>query len=125
MWAGSFLVAFKMDLAKKLQQSERSLISTQLEASPLQEPINYRTSSLSFSEKLTSLVKGPERLWSTTLLAMTAALLAVVGGYTIAYPSSSLEDLQNITGGRAIKNGSTFEDVYGVSKTIIFIMKKL
>ena len=107
-----------MDLAKRLQQSEKSLTSTQLEASPLQEPINYKTSSLSFSEKLTSLVKGPERLWSTTLLAMTAALLAVVGGYTIAYPSSSLGDLQNMTDGRAIKNGSIFEDVYGVSRSL-------
>ena len=112
-----------MDLGKrmKLQQSEsQRLGSTQLEDSPMVEAINYKR-SLSFSQKVAAMVTGPERLWSTALLASTAALLAIVGGYAIAYPSSSLINLKNMTNGRSIKNGSILENLYGVSSTIILL----
>ena len=113
----------EMDLGKrmKLQQSEsQRLASTQLEGSPMVEAINYKR-SLSFSQKVAAMVTGPERLWSTALLASTAALLAIVGGYAIAYPSSSLINLKNMNNGRSIENGSILENLYGVSSTIILL----
>ena len=70
----------------------------------------------------------PERLWSTSIIAMAAALSALVGGYVVGYPASSLLDLQNTTiiGDRRFLN-NTSADLYGVSQdSIIFkIFKNL
>ncbi|XP_003389392.2 PREDICTED: facilitated trehalose transporter Tret1-like [Amphimedon queenslandica] len=55
----------------------------------------------------------PERLWSTSIVALAAALSPLVGGYALGYPSSSLINLSNMTHNRSLVNGSVLVDTYG------------
>ena len=60
-------------------------------------------------------IKGPQRLWSTTIVALLAALTSLFAGYTLAYPSSALIDLNKLNDSRIFKHGSSLEDIFGVS----------
>lgn len=115
---GRYLIVAPDDLiimSNNLQYSISS--STQLETKPLIQSQRYSHPS-SFIGKLSLLCKGPQRLWSTTLIALVAALTALIGGYTIGYPSSSLIDLDKLNGSRAIKNDSVLANLYGVSLSV-------
>ena len=60
-------------------------------------------------------IKGPQRLWSTTVVALLAALTSFFAGYTLAYPSSALIDLNKFNDSRVFQRGSSLEDIFGVS----------
>ena len=60
-------------------------------------------------------IKGPQRLWSTAIVALLAALTSLFAGYTLAYPSSALIDLNKLNDSRIFKRGSSLEDIFGVS----------
>ena len=60
------------------------------------------------------LKKNTPRKWSTFLLSFLASLTTVLGGYSIAYPSSALLDLRQLSDERAFEEGSTMENLFGV-----------
>lgn len=57
-------------------------------------------------------LRGPRRLWSVCLFSLFASLTAVLAGYTLAYPSSTLINLREL---RSFRKGSSLEDAFGVS----------
>ena len=82
-------------------------------------PLLKINSRQNLKQEALALFRGPQRLWSITLIALVTATFTMIGGYTLGYPSSSLLDLRNMTHNRSIKNGSIMENVYGVSLVII------
>lgn len=61
-----------------------------------------------------AVVRGPQRLWSTTIAAIVAALSTLLSGYTLGYPSASLLQLNTLQDGFAIRNTSVLQDLFGV-----------
>ena len=49
---------------------------------------------------------GPQRLWSTGVAAVVAALCTLLAGYTLGYPSPVLQQLHKLPNGLAIHNQS-------------------
>ena len=80
--------------------------------SSIQESVRSSPSQKRFS----FCCQRPERLWSISIVALAAALSSLVGGYALGYPSSSLINLNNMTHGRSLVNGSVLVDAYGVSE---------
>ena len=98
-------------MAKRHEGSALLLNHSSSHGSSIQEP-----GQSSPSHKRSSFCwQRPERLWSTSVLALAAALSPLVGGYALGYPSSSLMNLNNMTNGRSLVNGSVLADTYGVS----------
>lgn len=60
-------------------------------------------------------MRGPQRLWSTGVAAIVAALCTLLAGYTLGYPSPALQQLHKLQNGLAIHNLSVIQDLFGVS----------
>ena len=95
----------------------KRVVSTNAEREDV--PLLKINSRQNLKQKALALFRGPQRLWSITLIALVTATFTMIGGYTLGYPSSSLLDLRNMTHNRSIKSGSIMENVYGVSLVII------
>lgn len=61
-----------------------------------------------------AMIRGPQRLWSTTIAAVVAALCTLLAGYTLGYPSCALLQLNALPDDRAIRNTSVLQDLFGV-----------
>ena len=62
---------------------------------------------------------GPQRLWSTGVAAIVAALCTLLAGYTLGYPSPALQQLNHLQNGFAIRNQSVLQDLFGVSQSTV------
>ncbi|XP_011402949.1 PREDICTED: facilitated trehalose transporter Tret1-like [Amphimedon queenslandica] len=63
-------------------------------------------------------LKGPRRIWTVTLFSFLAAFSAILSGYTLAFPSSALLDLRNMTNTSRFVKGSSIEDYFGAMAPI-------
>ena len=106
-----------MDLNKKLITSDSTIVNATLEKTPLINNNNYQDGKSVFQSwrQVIAELRGPHRLWSTTLIALLTSLTALLGGYTLAYPSSALLDLNNLNSTRVFQHGSVLENIFGVS----------
>jgi hypothetical protein len=68
------------------------------------------------------LIRSKERLWTTILFSLIASFTAMPGGYTLAYSSSALLDLRNISDDRVFIPDSAIENLFGVSLSIYFAL---
>ena len=106
-----------MDLNKKLITSDSAIVNTTLEKTPLINNNNSQDAKSVFQSwrRVIGELRGPQRLWSSTLVALLTSLTALLGGYTLGYPSSSLLDLNDLNDTRVFRHGSGLENIFGVS----------
>lgn len=107
----------EMDLNRKLITSDTTIVNATLEKTPLINNNNSQDdkSVLQSWRGVIAELRGPHRLWSTTLIALLTSLTALLGGYTLAYPSSALLDLNDLNNTRVFRHGSVLENIFGVS----------
>ena len=106
-----------MDLNRKLITSDSAIVNTTLEKTPLINNNNTQDAKSVFQswKRVIAELRGPQRLWSTTLIAFLTSLTALLGGYTLGYPSSALLDLNDLNDTRVFRHGSGLENIFGVS----------
>lgn len=68
-----------------------------------------------------AMMRGPQRLWSTTIATIVAALCTLLAGYTLGYPSPALQQLNDLSGEFAIHNDSVLQDLFGVSSGVMVV----